>query len=332
MRRTATVALFMILWLLLDITAAAADPPGPTDYLGQVTEIDPELPGISIEIVGGDSFVVLVAEPGVTVDVIGYSGEPYLRYLPDGTVAENQLSPSRYLNEDRYAAAEVPADADAGAEPLWRVVASDGSYAWHDHRTHWMSSIKPPGRSPGDEVAEGVIPLFVDGVEVDVTVVSVWQEPPSALPIVLGVTVGLLVAFAAIRKREQVINAIVITASTAATIVGTVAYFSMPAETGPPWSLWALPATALVVGVVTVVRRTTMTAGSYRTLQMLGALELVLWGVLHWSWLWAALLPTRLPFWVDRFVSAGVLVGGIGAAIAVVLAATTPGRRVSFRP
>jgi hypothetical protein len=195
-----------------------------------------------------------------------------------------------------------------------------------------MSSIKPPGRSPGDEVAEGVIPLFVDGVEVDVTVVSVWQEPPSALPIVLGVTVGLLVAFAAIRKREQIINAIVITASTAATIVGTVAYFSMPAETGPPWSLWALPATALVVGVVTVVRRTTMTAGSYRTLQMLGALELVLWGVLHWSWLWAALLPTRLPFWVDRFVSAGVLVGGIGAAIAVVLAATTPGRRVSFRP
>ncbi len=324
------LAVLVVVWLMLDVTAAAADPPGPTDYRSTVTEIDPDLGGFSIEIVGGDSFVVLRDDPGVTIVVIGYWGEPYLRFLPDGAVEQNQRSPSRYLNEDRYAAVDVPDSADAEAEPDWQQVATDGSYAWHDHRTHWMNSIKPPGKSPGDQVAEGVIPLFVDGAEVDVTVSSVWQPPPSALPVVLGVTLGVMVAFAAILRR--VINPTLIAMAAAATAVGLTAYFSMPGETGPPWSLWALPVTALAVGVFVSLRKIALTRASYRVLQLLASLELATWGVLHWAWLWAALLPTQLPFWLDRFVGACVLVGAMGAIAAIAMDATKSGPTVSFRP
>ncbi len=323
-RRSVLLVMLVALWLLLGVPAASADPPGPTDYRSTVTEIDPEVGGFSIEIVGGDSFVVLQADPGVMVDVVGYSGEPYLRFLPDGTVQENQRSPSRYLNEDRYAAVEVPDSASASAAPEWKQVATDGSYAWHDHRTHWMNSIRPPGRSPGDEIAEGVIPLFVDGTEVDVTVSSVWQPPPSALPVILGVILGVLVALVAITRRA--INSPIIVMGAVATVTGLFAYFSMPAETGPPWSLWALPVTALAVAVVLVARGTVLTRASYRVLQLLASVELGIWGVLHWSWLWAALLPTQLPFWLDRFVGAGVLVGALGTTAAIVLAVTTSNR------
>ena len=322
----------MIVWMLAGAAIAAADPPGPTDYLSSVTEIEPNVPGIDVEVVGGDSFVVLTVERGVTVEVIGYSGEPYLRFSADGTVEENRLSPSRYLNRDRYAAVAIPDEADAGAVPDWVVVAGDGSFAWHDHRTHWMASIRPPGKGPGDEIAEGVIPLIVDGVAVDVTVASVWQPPPSGVPVVFGVTIGLLAAFVALRLRGRVIAVILISAAVSAATVGIAAYASVPAETGPPWVQWALPATALALTAIGLVSGQRLTAGSYRTLQILGATELVIWGVRRWDWLRASILPSRLPFWIDRFIGAAVLVCACGVVGAVLLDMVRPAHEVPVRP
>ena len=76
--------------------------------------------------------------------VEGYRGEPYLRFLPDGTVQVNRRSPAAYLNEDRFAQVEVPAtrrpDARRRAGSRWR---ENGRYDWHDHRIHWMSKTPP---------------------------------------------------------------------------------------------------------------------------------------------------------------------------------------------
>ena len=52
-------------------------------------------------------------------------------------------------------------------------------------------------------------------------------------------------------------------------------------------------------------------------LLLIAALELVAWGIAHWGWLWAAVLPTSLPFWLDRFVGALTLVGAVGVTVAV---------------
>ena len=295
---------------------AAADPPGPTNYLSEVIAIEPALPGIDVEIIGGDSFVLLTVEPGLRVEVVGYSGEPYLRFLADGTVEENRLAPSKYLNEDRYAAADIPDEADADAEPEWVVVATDGSYAWHDHRTHWMNALPPPGRGPGDQVAEGVVPLFVDGVEVDVTVASFWQEAPSSLPVVLGLIAGLLVGFLVWRERRLVAGA-TLGIGTVAALVGGAAYLSVPSETSPPWSLWVFPVTAVLLVGLALSRRTRFTISTQRTLLLIAALELAAWGIAHWGWLWPAVLPTSLPFWLDRFVGAFTLVGALGLTGAV---------------
>jgi hypothetical protein len=74
----------------------------------------------------------------------GYDGEPYLRFDAGGGVYRNASSPATYLNEERYGAVDVPASAAKAAAPRWERVAHGNTYAWHDHRIHWMSTIDPP--------------------------------------------------------------------------------------------------------------------------------------------------------------------------------------------
>lgn len=332
MRRSLVVVIALALWMLVGAGAASADPPGPTDYQSEVTEIDPDVPGIELEIIGGDSFVLLTVAEGLAVEVVGYGGEPYLRFLEDGTVEENRLSPSKYLNEDRYAAVDMPDDADTNADPDWIFVADDGSYAWHDHRTHWMNEQPPPGRGPGDQIVEGVVPMLVAGVEVDVTVVSIWQDAPSSLPVAVGFTLGLLLAYVAWRRRGSGPIHVLLLLALAASIAGGGAYLSMPAETVPPWSLWVFPATSLVLTLVILAgkSRSEVIARHQQTLLLIAALELVGWGVAHWDWLWPAVLPTALPFWLDRLVASAVLSGALGAAAAVIVDAAAPTRSDLF--
>jgi hypothetical protein len=310
-------------FLVVGSPAALADPPGPTDFQSEVTSIEPPTAGIEVEIIGGDSFVVLRVADGLgVVEVVGYRGEPYLRFLPDGSVEENQRSPSKYLNEERYGT-ELPAEADAGGEPEWLVVANDGAYAWHDHRTHWMNPQPPPGLGPGDRVVEGVVPLLINGAEVDVTVASTWADPPSRLPVAAGFAAGLGLAVV-VWSRRRVLGA-VLGLSLLATAVGTIAYLSVPAETGPSWSLWVLPVTAAGVALTVALLsdRVALVGRRRPILLLLASIELVVWGIVHWSWLWPAILPTSLPFWLDRLVAAAVLTGALGAAATVVAVAAS---------
>ena len=63
-------------------------------------------------VVGGDAFLELTVDEGTEVVVPGYGGEPYVRFLADGTVERNTRSEATYLNEDRQGAVELPAGAD----------------------------------------------------------------------------------------------------------------------------------------------------------------------------------------------------------------------------
>jgi hypothetical protein len=313
-------SLVVATWLAVGTPAAWADPPGPTDYQSEITAIDPAVTGISLRIVGGDSFVVLDVAPEHEVDVVGYFGEPYLRFGANGSVAVNTRSPSRYLNEDRFGATAVPGDADAAAAPLWDAVASSGSYAWHDHRTHWMNPMSPPGLGPGDQVAEGVIPLVVDGVAVDVTVKSFWMPVPSRLPVFVGFAAGFLILLLVVRRNRISLGLVAL--SLAVLVVGLIAFWSMPAETAPAWSLWALPATSLIAAVAAAAsgrgEDRTGRLGRYRpVLQLTAALELVGWSILHRQWLWRAIIPTQAPFWVDRLVAATAMVAAAGIAVSI---------------
>lgn len=307
---------------------AAADPPGPTDYRSEITAIEPPADGVEVEIVGGDAFLHLQRTGDERVDVVGYGGEPYLRFEPDGRVLENQRSPATFLNRDRRGDTTLPATADADAAPAWEEVASDGSFAWHDHRTHWMSSARPPGRSPGDRVLEGVVPLRVGDQDVDVEVASFWVESPSPVPAVLGGLVGLLGAVLLLWRRPSATTLAVVAGATsvAALLLGLASYLSVPTATGPPLTLWALP----LVGAVAA-----SAAGVLRRLQppvragliAVAGVELLWWAWTRWPALTRALIPTDAPPALDRAVVAAVAVLAVGILVAAArtVLATWPG-------
>lgn len=303
---------------------ASADPAGPTPYESTIVDIEPDVPGVDLRIVGGDSFLDLTVEPGHEVTVLGYSGEPYLQFDADGTVRENRNSPATYLNEDRYAATELPPNADADAEPDWRVLDDDGSWAWHDHRTHWMAPAPPLGLGPGDQVLDEKVDLIVDGVPVTVSVVSTWIPDHSNLPAILGgVTGALAVAAVTLARSGRTVSprprgrrlhgALLSAASAAALVVGLWHTWSLPNETAPPMTDWALPLVALIAALLSTVSP----ASSSGTIAGVAAgVELVVWLVLRRDVLRFPVLPTNAPFWLDRAVT--TFAGVVGLSLAVV--------------
>ena len=155
---------------------AAADAPGPTNYRAEVTGLDPDVDGVHAEVLGGDSFLQLVVDPGHEAVVRGYDGEElYLRYDADGSVYENLRSATHYQNQSRYnpSAVPPPGEVGAGVPPDWQLVSTSGSYAWHDHRIHWMSPTTLPYRAD----AEGGAATQVDPSLDEAQATPVWAEP-----------------------------------------------------------------------------------------------------------------------------------------------------------
>jgi hypothetical protein len=113
-----------------------------TGFTSTVETIRPASPGLVVEVLDRDDRLFLQNGTGREVVVLGYDGEPYLRF-DAGSVYRNVLSPAVYLNADRYAQAEVPASADPDAAPVWRRIRLGHSHEWHDHRIQWMSTIAP---------------------------------------------------------------------------------------------------------------------------------------------------------------------------------------------
>ena len=292
---------------------AAADPPGPTDYRSEVVSIEPAV-DVGVRFIGGDSFVELDAR-GHDVIVVGYRGEPYLWFRDDGGVYENRRSPSRTLNQDRFGDVELPDSADVDAEPDWEKVADGEVYAWHDHRTHWMNPERPPGAETGDQILEGVVPLLVDGAEVDVTVASFLLPAPNPLSWLGAGAIGLLIGCGVWwRARLGARGVVGGSVAVAVLLIGSVAFWSVPAETGPPMTLWLLPGIALVfVGVgLAAIRRSSQPLLTAALFGAAGA-EMFMWSWTRRTALVRALVPSAVPSWLDRMVIAGA--GAFGAAL-----------------
>jgi len=310
--RVAGALAVSVLAVLASPGTVHADAPGPTDFRSTVVAVTPPTETIAVTFIGGGSFVQLTADAGTEVAVPGYQGEPFLRVLADGTVEANDRSPSLYISRvDADGSGDVPEFADATLPPDWSVVGSQGRYAWHDHRAHWMSPDPPPGAQPGSRVMDGVVPLLVDGVPVEVAVAVDWLAPPSVLPLHAGAGIAGLVLLSGLLSRRRLAWPL-LAAAVAAGALGWWQYRSLPAETGPLVVWWLLP---LIAGASAVValglgRRLTSIA-----LSLLAALQLAIWVYLRRDGARRPVLPTEAPFWLDRAVLAAVAVIAIAGTV-----------------
>jgi len=298
-----TAALVGAMVLILPDGLAHADPPEPSDYRSVITAISPPTDAIEPRLVGDGSVIELTVTAGTDVSVSGYQAEPYLHFQPDGTVAENMRAPTTYLNRSLNGD-PIPAEASASGQPQWSVVATDGSYAWHDHRTHWMGGSPPPDAQRGDEIQAGVVHLLVDGKPVEISISTQWVDSPSPVPLLVGALLGgVLLLVAAVLRRS--VLWVLLAAATAALVIGWWQYRSIPADVGPPVVWWLLPAVAVVCTALALIIRNRLVAHG---LAILAALELAAWLYQRRGVATRATLPTDAPYWLDRGVVAATAV------------------------
>jgi hypothetical protein len=313
-------------------TPAAADPAGPTHYdsriTGVATEVGPTADGapVRFEVLGGDAFLVVEVDHGVEVEVPGYEGEPYVRVAADGTVEVNQRSPSRWLNDARYGAeeVEVPPDADPAAPPRWEPVASDGEYAWHDHRIHWMSPSLPrqvdPAADEPQPVADWEVPVVVDGEAWTVTGELWWLPGPTpASPValtVLAAAAGVALAL----LRPGAVSGVVAASGVVALAVGAAKNLGLPAGADGEPFLVVLPVLALaLVALGGVVGRRDAGTVRGRLVAAAGGLPLAVWAFVQAGALTRPVVPGPLS------------TGGVRVVVALLVAAGVAGVLVAIR-
>ena len=195
MRTRAYVAVLAAVALAWACAAPAHAHKGSPNYRSTVRLVQPAAGGLDVRVLNYDDRLELVNRTGRDVEVRGYGGEPYIRVLADRTVEVNKRSPSFYLNEDRFAAVEVPRDASENAPPRWQVVDKTGRYEWHDHRIHYMSKNLPKqvtDKGKRTKVFDWSLPLDVGNRRTRVKGDLYWVPTSSGLPR------GALLAFAAV--------------------------------------------------------------------------------------------------------------------------------------
>ena len=311
-RRAVSLA---VVGLVLGAGPAAADAAKPGDYSSEVTAIEPDPGGFTIETTGGDAFLSLSVDEGTEVIVEGYQGEPYLRFNADGTVERNLNSQATYINDARFGGGDlIPdrlvGDAAADLEPDWEQIATNGAYAWHDHRTHLMTPDPPVDR--GESFAWlGPVLLEVDGQPVTVTGEITYHEAVSPLlwfALALLALVGLGVF--GNRLPDRVPAVLVAVVGVLAAGVAWVGYTSLPSGAGAS----IVPVVVAVVAVVLA-----LVAAAVERLRMVGLLAagvfLATWGVFRLAVLSNPVLPTDVPFAFERLVTALALGVGVGAVV-----------------
>ncbi|MFG1650924.1 hypothetical protein ACGFIE_13405 [Micromonospora sp. NPDC049275] len=183
--------------LLTAAPAAAhgADAPDGTDYRTGVTGVTPARQGLTVRAIEAGARLELTNRTGRAIEVIGYSGEPYLRVGPDG-VYENSRSPATYLNRTLAGDTALPADADPAAPPSWRRVDDGVTVRWHDQRALWQESAPPDAARLAPErthrVRDWTIPLRDGADPAQITGTLDWVPPPDAYTWWTVTIVGLL--------------------------------------------------------------------------------------------------------------------------------------------
>ena len=174
-----------------------------------------------------------------------------------------------------------------------------------------MSS-EPPVGARGDQVLTGVIPLEVNGDDVQVSVAVIWEPAPSRVPLVAGAVIAGFALMIALSAGARIAWVLAVTGAAAAGI----GWWPGHLGTAGDWSvgdLLAAPGSRRRRGGRRRdARSLTRLPRPRRPLRSAARL----WAFLRRDGLVKALLPTGAPFWLDRGVTAAAAVVGLAGIAA----------------
>ncbi|TDC80818.1 hypothetical protein E1193_16490 [Micromonospora sp. KC606] len=331
-----TAALVAVLALAAPAAAHGADAPDGTDYRVQVTGLTPPRADLTVRAVEAGARLELVNTSGRDVQVIGYSGEPYLRVGPDGAY-ENSRSPATYLNRTLAGDTTLPAEADPAAPPRWRKITDEPRVRWHDQRTQWREdgvpapAVADPTRA--HRVRDWAVPVHDGAGQVEIRGTLDWVPPPDAYPWWVAATVGfLLVGAAGLLPAGSVSGSQALRAVGALLALGGAAAITL--VVGRELDAGADGLGGLLLGLLTgqvwalLTGLGAVAAGGYAlarrpaadfALALAGACLGVFVGVANLAMLSRAVAPAPWPGQYARLLLVAVLIAGAGAVGAGVL-------------
>jgi hypothetical protein len=295
--------------LVVGATPASAHATGgrpATDWRSTVLVIDAP-PGVvqarSTDL--GDRVELRVA-PGHEVVVLGYSGEPYLRFTADGGVEENVRSPASYLNRTTNTTGTLPRGYDASAAPRWVARSSGRVWRWHDHRAHHAT-----GEHGGKPFT---IPIVVDGHAGGITGEVVHVAAPAPWLDFVLVAAAFAACFLIDRPRRAILALATLAAVGVVLTIGVASFGTEGvSQYGAAISYAAITVAAAAIGAAWIARRPDAWAPA--TL-LAGVGVVVAGGFTFLGWLTHSELPAALPAALARVVVAVLLGAGAGCVVA----------------
>ncbi|GIJ19912.1 hypothetical protein [Micromonospora lutea] len=324
--------------------AHGADAPNGTDYRVAVTGVTADRADLRVRVIEAGARLELTNTGDTPVEVIGYSGEPYLRVGPDG-VYENSRSPATYLNRTIAGDTTLPAEVDPAAEPQWRRVDGGTTVRWHDQRALWREA-QPPAQvraAPDREhrVRDWVVPLRDAGGPSEIRGTLDWVPPPDAytwwvVAIVGALAVGALgvlpAASAPGRRALVALGGVLTVGGVAAVALAVGRAVDAGAEgggvllgllTGPVWALLTGLGAIVAGGWILTAER----SHADFTVALAGTCLALFAGVSNVAGFARAVLPTPWPPTVTRILVVLVVVAGVGALAAALLRLHAAARR-----
>jgi hypothetical protein len=321
-RRSIVLAIVAIVALGLPAIAGAHSGTlvNALDYRARVTSAGTS-GTLTAAIIDGDRKLELRVPAASTVVVLGFAGEPFLRFTPTG-VDVNERSPSAIAT--RLARrGSVPA-LDSKAAPSWSRVANDHRFAWHDHRLG-----PQPGRSyPEGNVAAWTIPIVVDGHAEAISGRLLHASGPPLWPWLVLLAVTVVVGAALVtRGRKLVEQALYAAAAIAggAAVVLAVSFAFVPGRSTS--TAWTNVLVCCLIALAAIALFVRAPGGRHAVAGFIAVLAALV-GLSEASVLTHGFVISSLPAAsVRAATAAAVSAGAIGAACATALLLRDGGRQ-----
>jgi hypothetical protein len=283
---------------------AGSSAPAATSFVARLGSLPG---GLRARVVDGDQRLWLHPAAGVTAIVLGFVGEPYLRFSGAG-VAVNTRSPAYYLNRQRPLV--VPPGLGPHTPPRWQKVTSSKSYSWHEDRLH---SLAAAARAPGSAyVGRWTIPIVVGGRRTAISG-GLWHvgDPPRVWfwPIVV-----LLACLPALTRLRRVrLDAALLAGLAFVTLAGsTAARLARDLYGRPTVSSWQLVGATLTCVVAVALGGLALRASSRRVGFGLIGLAGIYEGLALIATLVHGFVLAALPAALERTLTVAALAGGAG--------------------
>lgn len=306
---------------------------GPSNTTAKVTTIQPKSDDFKAESIENGNRFKITKTQSTDIVVLGVDEEQFLLFDNSG-VFVNKKSATRLINQSNSTTKSVEAlkrefeatSSDPNEKPVWEKLSSASSYAWHDHRSHYMGTV-PKGIT---NLGTSQIKVKVDG-EIH-TITIEFNSRSSSFPyfLLIAFLIGLILVGATsyfftnvfVRKYTQIpvtISLVAIIALESIHIFGYSVFSQRSMMSDLSSSLYGIILLLLAItSLIKVSKNRNLDWDSKTTklaplLSATGFVGLSAGALLEYKILVDPYLPTVFPAWIAKF--SVITIGILSAAI-----------------